>query len=89
MGVALGNPKGRSLNLKSGSPYSKIETCLVSRNASSPSLPNSRPQPLCFKPPKGNWLVAGARTGDRLRDLGPADGAYLADLPAVRRIVHA
>src|SRR6266513_4311649 len=37
-----------------------IETCLVSRRASMPSLPSSRPRPLCLIPPNGHWLVDGA-----------------------------
>src|SRR5205085_2443765 len=41
------------------SPRIPIETCLVSRNASSPSLPSSRPQPLCLRPPNGALLVEG------------------------------
>ena len=36
-----------------------IEMCLVSRKASRPSTPSSRPQPLCLRPPKGHWLVEG------------------------------
>src|SRR5262249_747089 len=34
-----------------------IEMCFVSRNASNPSLPSSRPQPLCLIPPNGALLV--------------------------------
>ena len=30
------------------------ETCFVSRKASIPSIPSSRPQPLCLTPPKGH-----------------------------------
>src|SRR6185436_6761641 len=33
--------------------------CFVSRKASMPSMPSSRPQPLCLVPPNGHWLVVG------------------------------
>src|SRR5439155_1154561 len=52
--------KGLRLNRHDGERSSMPkEICLVSRNASSPSTPSSRPQPLCLNPPKGAMLVVG------------------------------
>src|SRR5205823_6055037 len=39
--------------------FTPSEMCFVSRNASSPSDPNSRPHPECFIPPNGALLVVG------------------------------
>src|SRR5580704_11984866 len=36
-----------------------IDTCFVSRKASRPSIPSSRPHPLCYTPPKGAVLTEG------------------------------
>ena len=58
-------PVGRYVEVfrqRGGHSCTPIDTCLVSRNASNPSLPSSRPQPLCLTPPKGHWLVVGTES---------------------------
>src|SRR6185437_13903079 len=55
--------ENESLTSPSGSFHQArlpMERCFVSRNASSPSIPSSRPQPLCLTPPKGEVLTVGA-----------------------------
>ena len=63
-----------------------MQTCLVSRNASRPSSPSSRPHPLCLSPPKGHWLVAGTQS---LMQMVPASTASARRQARDRSLVNA
>src|ERR1035437_1267702 len=58
-----GMPSSQNLRPATDNPHYEIppiDTCVVSRKASRPSVPNSRPHPLCLTPPNGQVLTLGA-----------------------------